>query len=145
MVKHQLIFSGGLDAKTRAEKASMPTKWCTKWHTKWCRYMKKQFIIISSNYTEDQFQAYSKKKLKGHYGLKLSPYQILAGYYVVSQKNCIRDHWQITFVTLNRFCQLSNPQPIAVLKGCVCYIFTSLFFKSKREHLSNREKFFISL
>ena len=29
------------------------------------------------------------------------------------------------------------------LKGCVHYIFASFFFASKREHLSNKEKFFL--
>ena len=26
------------------------------------------------------------------------------------------------------------------VKGCVCYIFASLFYMSKREHLQNKEK-----
>ena len=32
---------------------------------------------------------------------------------------------------------------VTLLKGCVHYIFASLFFKSKREHLSNQEKYFL--
>ena len=31
----------------------------------------------------------------------------------------------------------------ALFKGCVCYIFASLFFKSKGEHLGNKEKCFL--
>ena len=30
-----------------------------------------------------------------------------------------------------------------ILKVCVCYIFASLFFKSKREHLWNKEEHFL--
>ena len=30
-----------------------------------------------------------------------------------------------------------------ILKGCVRYIFANLFFKSKRGHLSNKEKYFL--
>ena len=30
-----------------------------------------------------------------------------------------------------------------LLKGCVCYIFADLFFKSKLEHLSNWERCFL--
>ena len=32
---------------------------------------------------------------------------------------------------------------ILLFKGCVCYIFASLFFKSKQEHLLNQEKCFL--
>ena len=30
-----------------------------------------------------------------------------------------------------------------LIKGCVRYIFTSLFYKSKRDHLWNKEKCFL--
>ena len=33
-------------------------------------------------------------------------------------------------------------QKLKTVKVCVCYIFASLFFNSKQEHLSNLEKFF---
>ena len=43
-------------------------------------------------------------------------------------------------ITLNKSQNFSYP---LILKGCVCYIFASLVFKSKREHLSNWEKCFL--
>ena len=36
-----------------------------------------------------------------------------------------------------------NPQKFIVFKGCVRYNFASLFFKSKREDLWNKEKCFL--
>ena len=37
----------------------------------------------------------------------------------------------------------SPPKMLDLLKGCVCYIFASLFCMSKREHLQNKEKRFL--
>ena len=37
---------------------------------------------------------------------------------------------------------VNNKEP-TILKGCVHYIFASLFCMSKREHLRNKEKYFL--
>ena len=45
--------------------------------------------------------------------------------------------------TYRKDLKLDMKLDIYLFKGCVCYIFASLFFKSKQEHWSNLEKYFL--
>ena len=41
------------------------------------------------------------------------------------------------------FLVIEEQDSLYLLKGCICYIFVSLLFKSKGEHLGNKEKCFL--
>ena len=81
---HKLMIN--LAVESRAKKA-WHTKWYTKWHSKWYRYIKEQFTIISSNHRRPVSSIFKEKNWRDLSETKPVHQQMLASYYVASQKN----------------------------------------------------------